>query len=75
MTKKDGLVEFRLSEPALLFRREEDLDGDVFAAPLSLPHLPVPSFTDTLYQMDLLRYCSLNLERNKNNNDLLFKEG
>ncbi len=65
MSEQHSLVELRLAEPALLLRREEDLDGDVLPAPLALPHLAVPTFAHALDQVDLLRYRPLNLQGGK----------
>ena len=61
MSEQHGLVELRLTEPALLLRGEEDLDGHVLPAPLALPHLAVPPFADTPHEMDLFGNRPLHL--------------
>lgn len=61
MAQQHGLVKLGLAEPAGLLCGEEDLDGDVLAAPLALPHLTVATLADALDQRDLLGDRSLNL--------------
>ena len=64
MSEQSGLVEFGLSEPARFFRGEEDLDGDVFVAPVGLPNLAVATLADALLQRDLLGDRPLHLNTN-----------
>lgn len=63
VSHQEGLVDFRLSEPALLLRGEEDLDGHPLAPPLAHPHLPIPALPDLLDHLDLLGDGSLHLQK------------
>jgi len=58
----NGLIDLGLTEPRNLFRCKEDLDCDVFIAPLSLPHLTVTAFPNAANQRYLLRYRPLHLK-------------
>lgn len=60
-----GLVDLGLSGPAGLVGGEEDFDGDLFAPPLSHPHLSVAALADLLHHLDLFGYCPLYLRRNE----------
>ena len=61
MSEEHRLVKFRLTEPALFFRREEDLYRDVLSSPFAFPHFSVPAFANALHQVNLFGYCALNL--------------
>ena len=63
VAQHDGLVDFRLPEPARLLRREEDLHRDELVPPSALPHLAVPPAPHRLDQRDLLRDRPLDLQR------------
>lgn len=58
---QEGLVDFRLSEPAFLLRGEEDFDGHSLSSPLAHPHLSVSAFPDLLHHLDLLSDGALDL--------------
>lgn len=59
-----GLVDLGFPGPAGLVGGEEDFDGDLFAPPLSHPHLSVAALADLLHHLDLFGYCPLYLRRN-----------
>ena len=61
MPQQHRLIELGLAEPARLLGGEEDLDGDVLAAPLRLPHLAVAALADALQQRDLFGDRAVNL--------------
>lgn len=63
VSHQEGLVDLRLSEPALLLRGEEDLDGHPLPPPLAHPHLPVSALADLLDHLDLLGDGSLHLQK------------
>lgn len=62
MAQHYGLVDFRLPEPGALLAAGENLDGDVFAAPLASPHLTEATLADDLDELDLARYGPLDQE-------------
>lgn len=63
VSHQEGLVDLRLSEPALLLCGEEDLDGNPLPPPLAHPHLPVSALADLLDHLDLLGDGSLHLQK------------
>lgn len=67
MSHQEGLVDLRLSEPALLLGGEEDLDGHPLPPPLAHPHLAVAALADLLHHLDLLGDGSLHLRRENRN--------
>lgn len=62
MSHQESLIYFSLSEPALFFRGEENLNSHSLAPPLAHPDLPVSPFSDLFHHLDLLGDGSLHLE-------------
>lgn len=62
MSHQEGLIDFGLSEPALLLRGEEDLNGHSLASPLAHPDLSVSPFSNLLDHLNLLGDSALHLE-------------
>lgn len=53
VSHQDGLIDLSLSGPAGLVGGEEHFDGNLFAPPLSHPHLPVAALAYLLHHLDL----------------------
>lgn len=64
MSHQDGLIDLSLSGPTGLVGGEEHFDGNLFAPPLSHPHLSIAALAYLLYHLDLFGYRSLYLRGN-----------
>lgn len=62
MSHQEGLIYFRLSEPALFLRGEEDFNSHSLPSPLAHPDLSVSPFSDLLHHLNLLGNGALHLE-------------
>lgn len=61
VSHQDGLIDLSLSGPTGLVGGEEHFDGNLFAPPLSHPHLSIAALAYLLHHLDLLGYGSLHL--------------